>query len=288
MYVMKTALILKNSFFMLLATLMATTGSLAQSAQRKTDKVYLLSGEVREGKVLAMSAGEAQFTYPGETLPYTFSKNTIHKIVFASGREEVLNAKAPATAGAPAASLAYRPQTVAVLPLFYSGEGSDLQTEGMRYRLQQEVYQYLSRNALGLRYQDPAETNALLLKNGVDETTIRRYTQAELAALLQVEYLVSGAVTQQTGNISQHTNSSTTSSARVGQDGHRKVNVKERGQTYAMTTTQVEIKTTVDLAVSTVGGERLYSDSRRSILTSGDAYRNSLHYMLKRSPLYAR
>jgi hypothetical protein len=281
---MKKMMFLTRSLPVLLAFLTLAALSFAQATTPRNDQVYLLNGEVKEGKIHAITAEAAQFTYAGETLNYTIGKNTIHKFVFSSGREEVVNQQLVKAVE----NLAYQENTVAVLPLFYIGDASDQKTDQMPYRLQQEVYNFMVRNARALRFQDPSETNALLLKNGVNSETIRQYTNGELAALLQVEYLITGTVTQEEGDITQYATSSSTGNTQVGKDRNRRVNVKERNHTNVITSTNLEIKTSVDLAIVNHQGQKIYNDSKRSILSSVDAYRHALHYLLRRTPLYER
>src|ERR1043165_7684476 len=83
-----------------------------------------------------------------------------------------------------AASLATKAQTqavlrttaaenkVAILPITYVAEGNDIKLDEMRYRLQNIAHDYLRSDAMELKFQDPAETNALLRKNGVNESNI--------------------------------------------------------------------------------------------------------------------
>jgi hypothetical protein len=277
---MKKMMLLKGSLLVFLGSLLFAPLGFAQSAKQKHDQVYLLNGEVMEGKIQAISADAAQFTYPGETLHYTLQKDAIHKFVFASGREEVVNPNPVKPAGSPY----YQEKTVAILPLVYIGDGSDQKTNEMRYLLQQEVYNFMRKSAVELHFQDPYETNAALLKSGVKAETMRHFTPAELARILQVGYVVSGTVTQEEGQINHVTNTS----SRAGRDSDTKRRERERRHTNVYTTTTVEIKTRVDLSVFNNQGAKVYNDSKRSLLTSADAYRHSLHYLLRRTPLYER
>jgi hypothetical protein len=281
---MKKMMLLKGFLLVLAGSLIFATGSIAQETKQKNDKVYLLNGEVKEGKVQAITAEEALFSYPGETLHYSLKKETIHKFVFANGREEVVQPRPLKPAG----NLYNREKTVAVLPLFYIGEGSDRKTEGMRYLLQKEVYNFMSQNARSLRFQDPYETNALLLKSGVQSETLRQYTHAELADILQVAYVITGTVTQEEGNIIYNTNSTATGNNREGRDRDPQRNDKDKRRTNVHTTSRMEIKTRVDLTVFNSQGNKIFDDSKRSVLTDADAYRHSLHYLLRRTPLYER
>jgi hypothetical protein len=281
---MKKMMFLKGGLLVMLGSLMFATLGLAQEIKQKNDQVYLLTGEIKEGKIQAISADAVQFSYPGESLTYTWQKEAIHKFVFASGREEIVHPRLVKPVG----SASYREKTVAVLPLFYIGDGPDQKTDEMRYLLQKEVYDFMSKNARQLQFQDPFETNALLLKSGVRPETMRQYTQAELAEILQVAYVITGTVTQEEGMINHYTHSTTTSSNRDGKDRDAKRNARERRHTNVHTTTTVEVKTRVDLAVFNNRGEKIYHDSKRSLLSTADAYRHALHYLLRRTPLYER
>lgn len=61
------------------------------SAQDATDKVYMLNGDVNEGTVKSIADQSITFIYKGESLEYTFEKSKINKIVFGSGRTQVIN-----------------------------------------------------------------------------------------------------------------------------------------------------------------------------------------------------
>ena len=285
---MKTQLLRRALLPLLAAVWLALTTFAQETADRKPggkhDEIVLLLGSLMVGKVTAIAEEHVEFVHQGETLPYQVKKHTVHRINFASGRSEVIN---PRVDRQPAPA-SYQPKTVAVLPLFYLGEGNDHQLGEMPYRLQQQAYDYLRKEARELKWQDPTETNARLLKNGVNAETFRRYTAGELAQLLGVEYVVSGRVTQETGNTSTYTNATTEGNTRVDHKGNGRFTVKDKAHTTGLSTTATEVKTSVDLAVHNVQGEKLFNQSRKSILSTGDAYKNALHYLLKRTPLYGR
>lgn len=169
---------------------------------------------------------------------------------------------------------------VAILPITYSGDGNDVRMEEMRYRLQSVAYQYLKGEAMELRFQDPAETNALLLKKGITSSHFREFTPKELAELLQVEYVLIGMVNQESVGVS-----TTGGSRRVDFINRRG---RHERQTLGHTRTREDMSTNIDLAVYNDKGENIYSKSRRSILSNIGAYKNGIEYLLKRSPLYRK
>ena len=175
-------------------------------------------------------------------------------------------------------SIAANAQKVAILPINYIGD-SPIMMDDMRYRLQNIAYQYLRNGSMELRIQDPSETNALLLRNGVRESNLREFTPAELADMLHVEYVLTGMVTQEVVGMS------TTNNSRRSEYNNRRWNERE---SWRHSRTVTDMNTTIDLSIYNYQGENIYSRSRRSILSTADAYKYGMEYLLKRSPLYHR
>jgi hypothetical protein len=173
---------------------------------------------------------------------------------------------------------------VAILPITYIGEGNDIKLEQMRYSLQNIAHRCLQEEAIELKFQDPAETNALLLRNGVKESNFREFTPKELAEILQVEYVLIGMVSQETEGIMTVSNSYRSFTTREYQHNR----VRQERNTSVNTRTRPDINTTVDLVVYNDKGEKIFSRSRRSLLSNMDTYKAGLQYLLKRSPLYKK
>jgi hypothetical protein len=175
---------------------------------------------------------------------------------------------------------------VAVLPLYFIGDAP----EEMRYRLQEMAHRFLSSNSVELKFQDPSYTNALLAKKGVTLEDLRGYMPAELALLLQVDYVVTGRVTVEHVASSTHEHSTRQAIYRRGNRGHHhhQQYSRPREHTHSHTRTTEQFSTWIDLSIHNSSGETIYTKSRKSILYDADAYKNGLHYLLKRSPLYNR
>lgn len=163
----------------------------------------------------------------------------------------------------------------AVLPLYFIGDAP----AEMRYRLQDMAHRFLSSNAAELKFQDPGYTNALLAKKGVSLDDLRGYMPAELAALLEVDYVITGRVTV------DHVASSTQEHRYREERYHHGREVRH---THGQTRTTEQFSTWIDLSIYNSSGETIFSKSRKSILYDADAYKNGLQYLLKRSPLYNR
>jgi len=173
---------------------------------------------------------------------------------------------------------------VAILPIVYVGEGSNVKMEEMRYRLQNMAYIFLQENAIELKFQSPAETNALLLKKGINESNFREFTPKELATILEVEYVLTGMVNQETigvhtvGNRVNHYSNDYKGNNRGNNRRHTTENIK----------TREDISTSIDLSIYNDKGEVIFSKSRQSIWSSPNAYTNAMEFLLKKTPLYKR
>lgn len=176
---------------------------------------------------------------------------------------------------------------VAILPINYIGDGNEVKMDEMRYRLQGLAHQFLRKEAVELKFQDPAETNAMLLKHGVTEQNIRQFLPAELADYLQVEYVLTGTVTEEFGSVITHHNNEVRRNTRANNYPYdRRVRVRET-RTGSSTSTQ-SINTMIELNIYNDRGEKIFGRERKSLLSDAGTYKVGLHYLLKRSPLYKK
>jgi hypothetical protein len=256
----------------------------AQSSAIKSDKIIFLDGNAKEGKVTAFVNDKIRFTYRGETLNYEFNKKEIEKIEYASGRTEVLTERKKLENIIQTGSARNK---VAVLPLGYIADGNDSKMDNMPFLLQEMTIEYLSKSAGELKFMDQAEINALLLKAGINELNIRAYTPKELAGFLQVEYIIVGSVMQDKGKIVTVNHNHTEGRKRIDRNwgGYK---VKERRESHGSSVTGQQIENQVSLSIYNNGGEKIYGKSRHSLISTVDGYKNTLRYLLKRTPLYER
>jgi hypothetical protein len=189
---------------------------------------------------------------------------------------------------APAQGVSTR-NKVAVLPILYIGDVNERRAEDMQFYLQDITINFMNESAFTLQFMDAAEVNAILLKNGIDEENIRRYTMRDLATILQVEFVISGSVLQDNGNVV--TVSSNTNTRRQSVDqwyGKRGPKVITRSHNSGVMVTRQNVETHVSLSIYNETGEKIYTKSRQSILSDADAYKAAMKYLLKRTPLYKR
>ena len=261
------------------------------SAQEKFDSVYMKNGDVNIGKITAINDEAISFTYKGETLGYNFKAGDINKIVFASGRVQNFGA-----ANAPASTATNTTvnnadvdhhNKAAVLPFGYINPNQQTNTE-MGYKVQDECYNYLSSKAAAFSIQDPSTTNALLGKAGVSFDNIRNFTNQDICNILGVEYIVRGTIT---ANITSSTSSGSTTYNQKNQDGSDKKGNstdKTTGSVYSSSSSQQNYQTSVLMEVYQDDGKKVFGQDRTSFWQTVDAYKATIQYLLKKTPIYGR
>lgn len=177
--------------------------------------------------------------------------------------------------------------TVAILALKFIGNESDNSIEQLGYYLQERAIEDYGKSASELKFQNAAETNAILLKKGIDYSTIRKYTPKELSSILGVEYLIMGTVVQDGTKIRTETNTKA-SAKNTSYNKNEDYNRREKYNVRTSSNTAQRYETEVSLTIFNATGVSIYTKSRHSILSDKDAYKNALHYLLKRTPLYKR
>jgi len=249
------------------------------------DVITKTNGEELSGKVIEINDHEIKFSYTGETLVYTLKKADIRKITYASGRTESFNqtvtqekkpdASALNKTVATENSVADHKNRVAILPFSYITDGQTA-PDALSEKAQSACYAYLSKNAGSRQILDPRNTNTQLFKAGVHKDNMKGYTMDDLCKILGVEFVVEGVVTVNKSGVSSHQSKTTEKS----NDGSK--------QSSAHGTAEQEYETTVLLSVYDDKGTYVYNQDRKSILSGQGAYKSTIEYLLKRSPLYSK
>jgi len=263
--------------------LIAGVTSLISVAQENSfDKVVMLNGDERIGKVTEINADDIKFTHQNETLTYTFNKSEINKIQFASGRIEIINEVEKAGDTPSESSLQSHHNWVAVIPFSFIGGGGE-RDDKLEKKVQMDCYNVLRKFAAEFKIQDPTTTNALLIRNGIDDQTIGGFTPEEIAHILEVEYVILGNVTvNQTGSTSYH---SSVSREKEEKEKKKLVNILINS---GSTSTTNQFRTQVDMQIFNDMGQNIYTKSHDSFWQTEDAYEITLRYLIKRSPLYRK
>ncbi len=272
------------------------------NAQQKPDVLLKLNGEENVGKVLEINETSVKFTFQGETLVYTIKKEDILKITYGSGRIEFINKpKLPSESSNTSSQksntvvnnnegLANHHNKVAILPFKYLIDKLDAGEE-MTYKVQEEAFSFLSKHIGNLELQAPTTTNALLIKAGVSNNNIRGFTMGELCNILGVEYILQGTITQ---NKTTASNIQTSSGSYKNNSDNNKGSVGSifgssgRANSSTFTTSTQNYKTSVTMNVFNDKGESTFSQNHDSFWSSTDAYKITLQYLLKRTPIYRK
>lgn len=254
--------------------------------EEKYDVILKLNGEEHIGKITEMDDTSLKFIHKDETLSYTFQKADIMKITFASGRIEIIN-EAPAAAEGGIASDAgavSHHNKIAVLPFTYLINKQSASDE-MRYKVQNECFSFLNNHVGVLTIQDPMTTNATLIKAGINEETIRGYTMGEICDILAVEYVLTGTITQNESSVTNYSGSNTNAKSNKNKENSgRRFNSST--STYSSSTQNYE--TAVTMNIYTDKNSAIFSKDHRSFWPTDDAYKITLQYLLKRTPIYKK
>ena len=257
------------------------------SAQKEVtyDLILKVNGDEMEGKVSEISDEFVKFTFKGESLIYNVKKSEILKIKFSSGRIEFFNRPSQNPKGD---SLSITAQgigplahhnKVAIMPFVYLIDKRSADEE-VQVKVQSECYTILKNHSASLTIVDPITTNAILIKAGITSENMKGYTPSEICDILGVEYLVRGRVSQDKASFSTYQNSSTTAGSGSGK-GNNKV-----WSSSSSSSSSQSYQTSLILNIFTDKGENIFSKEHNSFFNTNDAYKITLNYLLKRTPIY--
>lgn len=254
----------------------------------QNDTVLKTNGEEMIGKVTSINQDDIQFIYQNESLEYSVEKSEILKITFASGRIQYFNEQKLKSPN----NMEDHHNKVAILPFGYI---KDQETSNplMTKKIQQETYTIFKKKAAILQFQDPSTTNTLLAKAGVTNN-IEGYTMGEICNILGVEYVVQGLVSIERSSITNYSNEQTTTTGKNKAYVDRKGNIvgnpnqKEKSNTSSFSTSTQNFATNITMNVYTDKGENVFNMDHVSFWQTQDAYKITLQYLAKRSPIYKR
>ena len=275
--------LLNSTLIFLLFILSFVTPSLF--AQEKNDVIFMLNGETKEGKVTGIHESTIDFVYSGEDLKYELKKSDILKIIFSSGRTQIISQATTPTTNASTTTAAERKNKLAVLPFTMVSNDQGLMSEAMSGQIQHAAINSFKKNTRQIMVQDPMTTNAILLKNNLDPNSIKTMMPQKVAEILGVEFVVYG-----TANISFEGTRSYGTSSTTYQDKNKKDKNKEDEKssgkefTSNSSSTTSNYDTSIELNIFSDAGSNLYSVSRNAFGSSLDTYDGTLNYLIKRCP----
>lgn len=249
----------------------------------QNDIILKTDGTEMIGKINAIEDIDVKFTYQNETIEYTVLKNKISKITFSSGRVEFFNESS---------ELKDHHNKVAILPFAFIKNQND-GSSAMSKKIQQETYSVFNSHKGILTFQDVMTTNRLLSKSGIGKNDEQNYSMGEICDILGVEYVIQGLVsiesTSQSSysstNVNIQTNDKKPAKTFVGKlFDDSGTNVKSG--TYSSTTQNYT--TTITLSIYNDKGDNIFSKDHESFWQSEDAYKVTLNFLAKRTPIYTK
>lgn len=254
--------------------------------QDKSDVLHMLNGETKSGKVVGISDDVVKFKYTGEDLEYEIKRPEIEKIVFASGRTEIIT-EAQSVAATLAASAADRKNKIAVLPFDYVTNDPSNMADAMKTQIQAYCAGSFSKQAAILTVQDPMTTNSLLAKNNITSENIKATPPKDLAVVLGVEYVVYGSFNvMNEGATTSGSTVTTYKNKEEKNNDNSKRDTKSKGTAFTSgsSNTYIDYETHVDMTIYDDQGKNIYSDSRRPFFGDPEGYKGSIDNHVKHSP----
>jgi hypothetical protein len=253
--------------------------------EKSYDVILKLNGEEHVGTVTEIGDEAIKFVHKGESLSYTFKKADVMKITFASGRVEIINGTPEVKEGnaTPGSGLEAHHNKIAVLPFVYLIDKRDAGDE-MSYKVQTECYSFLNNHIGELTLQDPVTTNALMIKAGITFQNIRGFTMGEICNILGVEYIVTGTITQNRSSVS----SSSGTSTKAKSSSKNTVDKIFSGYSSSYSTSTQNYETSITMNIYTDKDTNIFTKDHASFWSDNDAYKITLQYLLKRTPIYRK
>jgi len=254
-------------------------------AQEKSfDVVLKLNGEEHIGTVTEMDDNVVKFVHKGESLSYMFKKADIMKITFASGRIEIINEAPDKKEGDnQAGGLELHHNIIAILPFGYLLD-KQMAGDEISYKVQSECYSFLNNHIGELVLQDPITTNALLIKAGIGFENIRGFTMGEICNILGVEFIVSGLITQNRASVSSYSGTSLKGKSST----KNAVDKIFKGYSSFYSSSVQNYETSITMNIYTDKNTNIYSKDHASFWSTNDAYKITLQYLLKHTPIYKK
>lgn len=263
----------------------------------QNDIILKINGEEMIGKVTEINSDDLKFIYQNETVNYTILKKEIVKITFASGRVEFFNKLN--TQKDSEINLESHHNKVAILPFAFIKNQGDNTGESMSQNIQQETYTIFNKKKVNLQFQDPNTTNTLLIKAGINNSNRKGYTMGEICNILGVEYLIQGTVSiEKTNTMNVVSTNSQTKSKQKGDpyvDSHGHIigdiwgnNSKKKTSSTTIGTNIQNYSTSIMMNIYNDRGENIFNQNHDSFWQTQDAYKITLSFLAKKTPIYKK
>ncbi len=266
-----------KSILPLVFTLILGLGTYAQNSKSATDKILLNNGKEVTGKVISNEAKMIGVKNPETKDTVYVNKTDITRIDYADGRVDQINF---GTLSSGAESWEERMKKyknkVAVLPFVYEDHYNKHEHDNMSLQTQLDCINNIRSVNDQLIIQHMDTTNMKLVENEIDWKSIKEYSPAEVADILEVEYIVYGTVeVEPIGKPNKKENSFGTENQTLETPQGRRENPSISPKKF---------ETLVDINIYDILGETVYSNAHESFWQTPDAYNQNLMYLIEESP----
>jgi len=275
----------KLKSLLVILLLMITSISFGQTTQEtKLDRIIKKDYVIIEAIVKKITETNIEYSMPNEDLVNVLDISHIGRIEFANGKTQTFtnNDASNSSDSKPApSSIDITPNTVAILPVPFLNTETLATSEELSKFAQNDIYDELidkSSNIAPLTVQDPRTTNSLLRKAGIDYKNIDETSIEDLQNILGVDNIVAAKVSYTTTQ-----NQSSYGSTTIKNGQKDKATVSD----YSSTSKNMKYEYHVYFEMYK-NKNKIYTKDRTPFFNDKDSWKDSLTYLLKRSPIYKR
>ncbi|REC73427.1 hypothetical protein DRF60_19410 [Chryseobacterium elymi] len=269
--------------------LMITSISFGQiTKERKPDRIIKKDYVIIEAFVKKITEKNIEYSMPNEDLINTLDTSHIGRIEFANGKTQTFteakeNNDVSNTSGSKhdPSNIEITPNTIAILPVPFVNTETLVTSEELSKFAQNDVYDELikkSSNIAPLTVQDPRTTNSLLRKAGIDYKNIDETSIEDIQNILGVDNIVAAKVSY---TVTENQSSYGSTTIKSGQ--------KDKATVSDYSNTNKNMKYEYHIYFDMYKkGNKIYTKNRSPFFTTKDSWKDSLTYLLKRSPIYIK
>lgn len=275
----------KLKSLLVILLLMITSISFGQTTQEtKLDRIIKKDYVIIEAIVKKITETNIEYSMPNEDLVNVLDISHIGRIEFANGKTQTFtnnDASNSSDSKQAPSSIDITPNTVAILPVPFLNTETLATSEELSKFAQNDIYDELidkSSNITPLTVQDPRTTNSLLRKAGIDYKNIDETSIEDLQNILGVDNIVAAKVSYTTTQ-----NQSSYGSTTIKNGQKDKATVSD----YSSTSKNMKYEYHVYFEMYK-NKNKIYNKDRTPFFNDKDSWKDSLTYLLKRSPIYKK
>ncbi|MDW5290996.1 hypothetical protein [Formosa sp. PL04] len=164
----------------------------------------------------------------------------------------------------------------AILPFTYT-ENQNKDSDSINDEIQNELFIFFNKHKKHLQFQNPETTNTLLVKAGLSNNDLKGVTMSEISNILGVEYVIQGTVSVKKVKPNF-----------LDTDGYIVGSETQKTNGAVIDTNNPDYSTTMYLNVYNDKGDSVFSQGHTSFWDNEDAYKITIDYLGRKTPLYKK